>query len=136
MLCEYILHNIDPYNGIYHSTDNYKAYTWKHRFNGPAAITIYNNGTKKKEWLLDSVLHRLNGPADITVYDNGDRSEAWFNHDKRHRLDGPAYTMIYHDSIKVEIWYSFSKDDLVYRSDGPNFIRSNINGDILEQWWL
>ena len=89
-----------------------------HRENGPAKVTIYENGQiSSEEWFIN----REDGPAIILYYENGQiKFEAWFKNGKEYKEDGPAEIRYYDNGqIKKEVWYIYGK---THREDGPAVI--------------
>ena len=71
----------------------YKLNGQKHREDGPASQSWFENGLKEEEaYYIDGYHHKEHEPAYNTWYDNGKKSqEVYYIKNKYHREDGPAY---------------------------------------------
>ena len=92
---------------------------------------------KSEEWLNSKgERHRVDGPAVQSWYENGQKSyESWWLHDKRHRVDEPAFQSWYESGQKDFV--SWWLDGKLHRVVGPAHQSWLENGQkLFEAWYL
>lgn len=87
-----------------------------HREDGPAYIS-----SKCSRWYYKDQLHRLEGPASISIRENGDTVEEWYINNGHHREGNlPARTSWSKEGKLKNISYSIN--GTLHRTNGPAFI--------------